>query len=202
MNVRVHLMDHLCISTALHRCIRSYHTDFSVCRSFYCRPRARNDHTDDRNIKFIPNRIQSQCTCRIAGNNNGLDLFCFQETDDLLRKANNIALGFTSVWNAGSVTKIYNISCGSCRVISRTTVSPPTPESNTPIGAFFFSHSILIIFSPRLQTILRFYTDTPELSSSWTMPDQYRNLHIFHPGIRLHGWIFLRTVSQLPVPPL
>ena len=102
-----------------------------------------------------------------------------------------------------AVSPKYTIfSCGSCRVISRTTVSPPTPESNTPIGAFFFSHSILIIFSPRLQTILRFYTDTPELSSSWTMPDQYRNLHIFHPGIRLHGWIFLRTVSQLPVPPL
>ena len=146
MDIRIHLMNHLCISTALHRCIRSYHTDLSVCRSFYCRPCSRNDHTNDWNIKFIPNSIQSQCTCRIAGNDNGFDLFCFEKTDDLLRKANNIALRFTSVWNAGSVTKIYNIFMRQLPCYLPYNSKSPTPESNTPIGAFFFSHSILIIF--------------------------------------------------------
>lgn len=55
--------------------------------------------------------------------------------NDLSGIPDNILSGLSSIGYSGCISKIYDFSDGRFRMISRATVSPPTPESNTPMGA-------------------------------------------------------------------
>ena len=108
-HIRRHLMDDLCIHTALHCGVRSHDSHLTVSRRLYGSPCSGYDNAHNRNVKFISDSIKRQRARRIAGDHDGLDILCFQETNNLFRETYDRVLRFASVRNSRRISKINDI---------------------------------------------------------------------------------------------
>ena len=106
------LMDKLRVRVTGNRRTCADDTDPAVFGAFTCSAGSGTDHTDDRNRAFPLDLRKGICTCRIAGNRNGLDFAFQKETDDLPAIARHGLPRFASVGNTCRISKIDDLFVG------------------------------------------------------------------------------------------
>ena len=151
---RICLGNELLVEAALNSALGCDDADALVLRRLDGHLCARFYHADDREIDLFFDRIECQRTCCVAGDDDRLDLLGFQKVYDLAGITDD---GFFDLepYGTRAVSPKYTIrSSGRFRIISRTTVSPPTPESKTPIGACLSAFILSSIFHPALLFVM------------------------------------------------
>ena len=102
-------MNDLRIHSALDCRICPHDSDLPVSGRLDSSTRPRYDNPHYRDVEFIPHSVKCERARRIARDHDRFDILCLQETDDLLREADDRILRFASVWDSRCIPEIYDI---------------------------------------------------------------------------------------------
>lgn len=101
-------------------------------------------HADDFKIMAVADGFFSQDRNRIARRNQSLDVAVREVVGHLVHETDDILTGPVAIGRIERIAQKMKCSWGMSSCRRRRTVSPPTPESMTPIGCCLF-----MMFPPR-----------------------------------------------------